>query len=294
MSERDVWADWILRFGFGPQQGYEQARARASGRLGNGAQMLDRILDGAKIEPGAGVLDVGAGIGQIALEARTRAGIAGHVVALDISVDALRECRIESGFQDGELATISFVCAEALALPFADDTFDHITTRSVLIYVRDKGAAAREFRRCLRPGGRVSMFEPINKVSEKVDWLGPIDVPGHALVVAQQRDTERFLDEMCGFDERDLVAAFEDAGFDDVSLRYEYARRTLAPAERTPESVRALLTLRGNPGSKSYEEAAREVLGDGADAYLDAVAEAAPKTTSLVRSATAILNALRR
>jgi arsenite methyltransferase len=37
-----------------------------------------------------------------------------------------------------------------------------VTTRSVLIDAQHKGAAFREFHRVLRPGGRVSIFEPIN------------------------------------------------------------------------------------------------------------------------------------
>jgi SAM-dependent methyltransferase len=37
-----------------------------------------------------------------------------------------------------------------------------VTTRSVLIFVQHKDAAFREFHRVLRPGGRVSIFEPIN------------------------------------------------------------------------------------------------------------------------------------
>jgi arsenite methyltransferase len=38
-----------------------------------------------------------------------------------------------------------------------------LTTRSVLIYVADKAGAFREFHRVLRPGGRISLFEPINR-----------------------------------------------------------------------------------------------------------------------------------
>jgi arsenite methyltransferase len=43
-----------------------------------------------------------------------------------------------------------------------DGSVDVVTTRSVLIFVQHKDAAFREFHRVLRPGGPVSIFEPIN------------------------------------------------------------------------------------------------------------------------------------
>ncbi|WP_348240817.1 methyltransferase domain-containing protein, partial [Salmonella enterica] len=45
----------------------------------------------------------------------------------------------------------------------ADSSVDVVTTRSVLIYVDDKAAAFAAFHRVLKPGGRVSLFEPINR-----------------------------------------------------------------------------------------------------------------------------------
>jgi SAM-dependent methyltransferase len=56
-----------------------------------------------------------------------------------------------------------FVLASAESLTgIADASVDVVTTRSVLIYVKDKAAALREFYRVLRPGGRISVFEPVN------------------------------------------------------------------------------------------------------------------------------------
>src|SRR5207244_2830281 len=77
----------------------------------------------------------------------------------DISDDLLDVCRtLAAGDERAE-----FVHAGADDLsPVGDESVDVVTTRSVLIYVDDKARAFGEFFRVLRPGGRVSLFEPIN------------------------------------------------------------------------------------------------------------------------------------
>ena len=46
---------------------------------------------------------------------------------------------------------------------FGDESIEAVTTRSVLIYVSAKQRAFDEFQRVLRPGGQLSIFEPINR-----------------------------------------------------------------------------------------------------------------------------------
>lgn len=298
MSETfDRWADWILRYGFVQGQSLERARAMASGRLGNGKVMLDRILADGTVAPDANVLDVGTGVGQLALEARTRVGAGGRVVGIDISRDALRLCSQEAAMQTGSLAPVWLVAGDGVTLPFRPGSFDHVLTRSVLIYIRDKAAAAREFHRVLRPGGRVSLFEPINRASETEPWnLGLADVselqPEHDRVVQWLRGAELFRDEMCGFDERDLVELFVHAGFESVALRYEYKRWVVAPATHA-QLTGVLLESRPNPGSPSMAEAARAVLGGGADKYLGKFAALRDRCPAVMSGAIAILNAVR-
>jgi ubiquinone/menaquinone biosynthesis C-methylase UbiE len=89
-------------------------------------------------------------------------GLDGRVTASDVSsdlVDVTRSIAIEAGTS----VRMSFVVANAEHLePIANHSVDVVTTRSVLIYVDDKEAAFRAFHRVLRPGGRASIFEPIN------------------------------------------------------------------------------------------------------------------------------------
>jgi arsenite methyltransferase len=149
----DRWATWLAERRFG---GDEDARRESQ-------EMFDefrrRVLDAARIEEGDTVLDVGCGEGLIGFGALGLVGEDGRVIFSDISEDVLNVCR---AIADDD-ARCEFVRASADELPLEDASVDAVTTRSVVIYLDDKEAALREFFRVLRRGGRLSMFEPINR-----------------------------------------------------------------------------------------------------------------------------------
>lgn len=140
----------------------------------------------------------------------------------DVSEALLDECRRLAG-KDGA----QFLLASADDLvALADASVDVVTTRSVLIYLADKAPAFREFRRVLRPGGRLSIFEPINKFSwdrRSPDRFWGYDVAAvrdladklMAFYLAAEPST------LIDFDERDLLAAAERAGFEEIHMSYE-------------------------------------------------------------------------
>jgi arsenite methyltransferase len=175
------------------------------------------VLDGAGLQAGDAVADVGAGIGLLTLGAVERVGTDGDVIALDISVDALDELR--------RLTTapnVSYLVGQAEVLPLADASVDAVVTRSVLIYVEDKAEAAREFARVLRPGGRASLFEPINsrnlKLADAVDF-GPLGELGERLRAWNEASYANRDDPMLNFDESDLASYFHHAGLEvDIEL----------------------------------------------------------------------------
>jgi arsenite methyltransferase len=107
----------------------------------------------------------------IAFGALERVSPSGHVIFSDISQDLLDHCQAAAA-AEGLLDRYQFVLTSADCLTdVADASVDNVTTRSVLIYVKDKAAALREFYRVLRPGGRVSLFEPINVLMRDRDRL---------------------------------------------------------------------------------------------------------------------------
>jgi arsenite methyltransferase len=177
------------------------------------------VLDAAQITEGETVLDVGAGTGLLALGAVDRVGRQGDVIALDISVDALEELRANT-----KTPNLAYLVGSADVLPLPDASVDAVVTRSVLIYVEDKAEAAREFHRVLRPGGRVSLFEPINsrnlRLSQAVDF-SPLGELGERLRAWNERFYANRDDPMLNFDESDLGRFFAEAGFDNVRVEFD-------------------------------------------------------------------------
>jgi len=90
-----------------------------------------------------------------------------------------------------------------------------------LIYVDDKAEAAREFARVLRSGGRVSLFEPINRrnllLTQSVDF-SPLGDLGDRLRTWNEAFDARTDDPMLNFDESDLERLFAGAGLADVRV----------------------------------------------------------------------------
>jgi ubiquinone/menaquinone biosynthesis C-methylase UbiE len=216
----DRWATWILERRFG---GDEEQAERALGELG---RVRERVLEGAAIQQGEVVLDVGAGDGLIAFGALPLVGESGRVIFADVSEDLLDVSR-ELANELGEGDRCEFLLARAEDLdPLADESVDIITTRSVVIYVKEKQRAFDEFHRVLKPGGRLSIFEPINSFSSPEPEgrfcgfdVGPVADLAEKVKSAEQRlaDDATLVD----FDERDLITFVERAGFRSVELIYE-------------------------------------------------------------------------
>jgi demethylmenaquinone methyltransferase/2-methoxy-6-polyprenyl-1,4-benzoquinol methylase len=99
---------------------------------------------------GGHVLDVATGTGLVAealLERRFR------VTGLDQSPEMLALAGKRFG------GRVELVEGSADELPFADDSFDHLTFTYLLRYVDDPAATMRELARVVRPGGTVAMLE---------------------------------------------------------------------------------------------------------------------------------------
>jgi len=156
-NTQDHWAQWLLHRRFGGDFHHGQAMLKEL------SVWRDRILDHATITEGETVLDVGCGDGLIAFGALDRVGEKGLVIFSDISQDLLDHSRsLAESWQVLDRCRFVQASAEDLAV-IASGSVDVVTTRSVLIYMQAKQQAFHEFYRVLKPGGRLSIFEPINR-----------------------------------------------------------------------------------------------------------------------------------
>jgi sarcosine/dimethylglycine N-methyltransferase len=112
----------------------------------------------AGITADVSVLDVGSGVGG---PARFLAATYGcRVTGVDLSdpfVDAARYLTERTGQSE----QVSFLTANALELPFADDRFDVVLLQHVAMNISDRGRLYREIRRVLKTGGRLATFDVV-------------------------------------------------------------------------------------------------------------------------------------
>jgi ubiquinone/menaquinone biosynthesis C-methylase UbiE len=255
-SIQDQWAQWLLHRRHGGDVQEQQTMLTALYRI------RDQVLTHAQISTGDVVLDVGAGDGLIAFGALPLVGEQGKLIFSDISADLLghdRSLAQQLGVQD----RCEFLQASADDLSaLANTSADVVTTRSVLIYVSAKQQAFQEFHRVLKPGGRLSIFEPINRFTypEPAHLFVGYDVtPVQSFASNVRRVFERLqppdTDPMLDFDERDLLRWAEQAGFMEIHLELQIEIAPLAPA-----TWEAWLNKSGNPKIPTQAEAMRQAL----------------------------------
>jgi SAM-dependent methyltransferase len=128
------------------------------------------LIEQAALQPGERVLDVACGTGVVARLAAKPVSSIGQIIGLDNDAQKLAVARslpplpgVSLAWQEGS----------ALAMPFADASFDALLCQQGLQFFSDRPAALREMHRVLVPGGRVVLSV----------W-GPLEQnPGHAALV---------------------------------------------------------------------------------------------------------------
>jgi demethylmenaquinone methyltransferase/2-methoxy-6-polyprenyl-1,4-benzoquinol methylase len=117
-------------------------------------QWRRRAADLARLAPGARALDVATGTGDLALELARRVAPGGTVVGVDFS-----ERMLELAREKASDVPVRFEAANALALPYEDDSFDAATVGFGARNFSDLPQGLSEMARVVHPGGRVVVLE---------------------------------------------------------------------------------------------------------------------------------------
>jgi ubiquinone/menaquinone biosynthesis C-methylase UbiE len=116
-----------------------------------------RLREILEPEPGERVLEVGPGTGYYALPVAGWLLPGGRLDVLDVQqemIDHTMRRAAEEGIEN-----IEPVRSDARAMPYPDDSFDAAFLVTVLGEIPDQGAALRELRRVVKPGGRIVVGE---------------------------------------------------------------------------------------------------------------------------------------
>ncbi len=152
--------------------------------FGTGSRYRRQALLRGGLAPGLRVLDVAVGTGLVAREALRVVGESGSVVGVDPSAGMMAQSSLRG-------LALARGCAEAL--PFADQSFDFLSLGYALRHLADLEIVFREFRRVLKPGGRLLLLEitrPEGRVAAAVlkTYLRGV-LPALARLVARSKDT---------------------------------------------------------------------------------------------------------
>lgn len=115
-----------------------------------------RLVRRAAVRPGAQVLDIATGTGDIALRFADAVGPEGRVIGADFSAKMIEQAKQRPNNQKTNL---SFEVGDAMRLRFADNTFDVASISFGIRNVDEPVVALREMRRVVKPNGRVVVME---------------------------------------------------------------------------------------------------------------------------------------
>ncbi len=222
---------------------------------GRGLEATEEIADILAARMGLGqdhrLLDVGSGIGGPARYMANRFGC--RVTGIDLTAefcDAARHLTQLLGLG----TKVDFQQGDALAMPFADGTFDGAFSMNVSMNIADKPALYREIRRVLKPGGWLMLSELAKGPGAPMDYPTPWAATASESFLATPTETRTGL-EAAGFEVLELRDATEAVK--------AYGARSKAAMERGEKMPhRAVQLIHGANAMEAMRNSSRGV-GEG-------------------------------
>ncbi|MFN3955589.1 MAG: bifunctional demethylmenaquinone methyltransferase/2-methoxy-6-polyprenyl-1,4-benzoquinol methylase UbiE [Pararhodobacter sp.] len=184
----------------------------------------DAMMDWLAPHPGQSLLDVAGGTGDVAFRFLARAGAGASATVLDMTESMLIEGR-KRAEAESRAEALDWVVGDAMALPFADNSFDTYTISFGIRNVTRIPVALSEALRVLRPGGRLMVLEfsqlPNAALQRLYDLYSFNVIPAMGQAVAGDRDSYQYLVESIRRfpDQEAFAAMIREAGFEQVRYR---------------------------------------------------------------------------
>ena len=183
----------------------------------------DAMMDWLAPRAGQRLLDVAGGTGDIAFRFLARAPEA-RATVLDMTESMLIEGQ-KRAEAENLVDRLDWVAGDAMALPFADNTFDVYTISFGIRNVTRIPDALAEAFRVLKPGGRLMVLEFSQLPNPALQWAYDRYsfnvIPAIGQAVANDRDSYQYLVESIRkFPDQDSFASMiRQAGFEQVKYR---------------------------------------------------------------------------
>lgn len=177
------------------------------------------VIRRAKIPQSGRLLDLGAGTGDLAREAR-RQHPASHPVAADFTLEMMRV-----GKNRPNSPALDWSAADALCLPFLAGTFDAVVSGFLLRNVSDVPKALREQHCVLKPGGRMVVLDTTrptrNALSPLINFHLHVIIPTLGKIITGASEAYTYLPESTEafLQAEQLAAFFSQAGFKEIGFR---------------------------------------------------------------------------
>ncbi|MFN8574495.1 MAG: methyltransferase domain-containing protein [Gemmatimonadaceae bacterium] len=227
----------------------ERRRLQLQGSILN--PITTQLFSRAGIGPGQHVLDVGSGVGDVALIAARLVGPNGSVTACDMDADALGVLERRAAAEG--LSNVSTITGDVHAIGLSR-TFDAVTGRHILIHVPDPLELVRTVAGLVKQGG-VVVFEEYDFSVVHAGYPST-EILQHVMSVFR----DFFAKARHGNMGTRLPKLFSDAGLTDIEARAEYPIGLGTPDspfhEWIAESMRSILgraVAAGIPGASAID-----------------------------------------